>query len=230
MAKFIYRMQNILNLQTKLENEAKIQLTMANNALRVEQEKLEKIYRDIEGYEDRIRSFNGGVLDVQELKRCNDAIAVKKIEAKEQKGRFIYLFSDDGFNYYLDSVSSCRTTPPSGSAKLLEVWIKLLPLGLAPETEVVIDQTYYLQHYMLWPDREQIMFLAELEVEGRPDNNIKERPFDGRNWEKLVPGSLEDNIYRECMKYRSSLKKRGPQKKTTSKIGDVLEDTFHISL
>lgn len=86
MAKFIYRMQNILNLQTKLENEAKIQLTMANNALRVEQEKLEKIYRDIEGYEDRIRSFNGGVLDVQELKRCNDAIAVKKIEAKEQKG------------------------------------------------------------------------------------------------------------------------------------------------
>ena len=158
------------------------------------------------------------------------AAAADNDEDKEQKGRFIYLFSDDGFNYYLDSVSSCRTTPPSGSAKLLEVWIKLLPLGLAPETEVVIDQTYFLQHYMLWPDREQIMFLSELEVEGRPDNYIKERPFDGRNWEKLVPGSLEDNIYRECMKYRSSLKKRGPQKKTTSKIGDVLEDTFHISL
>ena len=158
------------------------------------------------------------------------AAAADNDEDKEQKGRFIYLFSDDGFNYYLDSVSSCRTTPPSGSAKLLEVWIKLLPLGLAPETEVVIDQTYFLQHYMLWPDREQIMFLSELEVEGRPDNYIKERPFDGRNWEKLVPGSLEDNIYRECMKYRSSLKKRGPQTKTTSKIGDVLEDTFHISL
>lgn len=158
------------------------------------------------------------------------AAAADNDEDMEQKSRFIYLFSDDGFNYYLDSVSSCRTTPPSGSAKLLEVWIKLLPLGLAPETEVVIDQTYFLQHYMLWPDREQIMFLSELEVEGRPDNYIKERPFDGRNWEKLVPGSLEDNIYRECMKYRSSLKKRGPQKKTTSKIGDVLEDTFHISL
>ena len=158
------------------------------------------------------------------------AAAADNDEDKEQKGRFIYLFSDDGFNYYLDSFSSCRTTPPSGSAKLLEVWIKLLPLGLAPETEVVTGQTYFLQHYMLWPDREQIMFLSELEVEGRPDNNIKERPFDGRNWEKLVPGSLEDNIYRECMKYRSSLKKRGPKKKATSAIGDVLEDTFRISL
>ena len=158
------------------------------------------------------------------------AAAADNDEDKEQKGRFIYLFSDDGFNYYLDSFSSCRTTPPSGSAKLLEVWIKLLPLGLSPETEVVTGQTYFLQHYMLWPDREQIMFLSELEVEGRPDNNIKERPFDGRNWEKLVPGSLEDNIYRECMKYRSSLKKRGPKKKATSAIGDVLEDTFRISL
>lgn len=158
------------------------------------------------------------------------AAAADKDDDKEKQSRFIYLFSDDGFNYYLDSVSSCRTTPPAGSEKLLDIWVKLLPIGLAPETEVLSGQTYYLQHYLLRPDREQIMFLSELEVDGRPDNNIKERPFDGRNWEKLVPGSLEDNIYRECIKYRSSLKKRGPKKKTTSKIGDVLEDTFRISL
>lgn len=85
MAKFIYRMENILNLQTKLENEAKIRLTMANNILRKEQQKLRRIYKDIEGYEDRIRAYSMAVLDVQELKRCNDAIAIKKMESEEQK-------------------------------------------------------------------------------------------------------------------------------------------------
>ena len=78
MAKFIYRMENILNLQTKLEDEAKIQLTMANNILK-------RITKDIETYEDEIRGYSMSVLDVQELKRCNDAIAVKKMEAEEQK-------------------------------------------------------------------------------------------------------------------------------------------------
>lgn len=85
MAKFVYKMENILNLKTKLEDEARIQLTLANNLLKAEQQKLEVIYEDIVSYEERIRGFSGGVLDVLELKRCNDAIAVKKIEAQEQK-------------------------------------------------------------------------------------------------------------------------------------------------
>ena len=85
MAKFIYRMENILNLQTKLEDEAKIQLTMANNILRNEQQKLKRINKYIETYEDETSGYSMSVLDVQELKRCNDAIAVKKMEAEEQK-------------------------------------------------------------------------------------------------------------------------------------------------
>ncbi|MFQ9934394.1 MAG: hypothetical protein ACLRVQ_08205 [Lachnospiraceae bacterium] len=85
MAKFIYRMENILSLQIKLENEAKIQLTLANNILRIEQEKLRAIYDDIEEYEEKIRNFKNQVLNIKELKRCNDAIAIKKMEAEEKK-------------------------------------------------------------------------------------------------------------------------------------------------
>ena len=158
------------------------------------------------------------------------AAAAERDEEDEDQKRFAYLFSDDGFNYYLDKVSSCRTTPPAGSEKLLDVWVKILPIGVAPETEVLTDQKYYLQHYLLRPNKEQIMFISELEVEGRPDNNIQERPFDSRHWEKLVPGSLEDNIYRECLKYRSKLKKRGEKKKASSTIGDFLDDTFRIAI
>lgn len=157
------------------------------------------------------------------------AVAAAKKEKKAPK-RFIYLFSDDGFNYYLDKMASCRTTPPAGFDELVEVWVKLLPLGLAPETEVADGQTYYLQHYMLWPEKEKIMFLSELEIDGRPDNNIKERPFDGHNWERLIPGSLEDNIYRNCIKYQSKLRKAGKKKGTSATINDFLENTLRISL
>lgn len=87
MAKFIYRMENILKLQMKLEDEAKIQLTIANNVLRTEEQKLADIYNDIAGYEAEIRSYSNEVLDVLELKRCNDAIAIKKMETEEQKKR-----------------------------------------------------------------------------------------------------------------------------------------------
>lgn len=85
MAKFIYRMENILNLQMKMENEAKIQLALANNRLREEEKKLEKIYMEISAYENEIRGLAEKKLDVLELKRLNDAIAVKKMEEKDQK-------------------------------------------------------------------------------------------------------------------------------------------------
>lgn len=85
MAKFIYRMQNILSLYMKLEDEAKIKLALANNQLRQEEERLESIFLDIAQYEDSIRDFKNKKLDVLELKRCNDAIVVKKMEADNQR-------------------------------------------------------------------------------------------------------------------------------------------------
>lgn len=154
----------------------------------------------------------------------------KEKEEKKKLAHYLYLFSDDGFNYYLDSEVSCHTYPPVGYEKLLDVWIKILPIGVAPDTEVLSDQTYYLQHYLLCPRKTQIMFLSELEVDGRPDNDIQERPYDTRNWENMIPGSLEENIYRECMKRQSKLNQRGDKKTVTRTVGDILEDTFRISL
>lgn len=154
----------------------------------------------------------------------------EKQKEKQRQAHYIYLFSDDGFNYYLDGEISCHTYPPVGYEKLIDVWIKVLPIGVAPETEVLSDQAYYLQHYLLYPKKDQIMFLSELEVDGRPDNDIQERPYDTRNWENLIPGSLEENIYRECMKRQKKLKQRGDKKSAVKTAGDFLEDTFRISL
>lgn len=155
---------------------------------------------------------------------------MREKEEKQNQANYIYLFSDDSFNYYLDGRVSCRTYPPVGYEKLMDAWIKILPIGVAPETEVLADRIYYLQHYLLQPKQNRIMFLSELEVEGRPANDIQERPYNPKNWENLIPGSLEENIYRECMKHQNKLGERGNKKSAVKTAGEFLEDTLGISL
>lgn len=85
MAKFVYRMQNILEIKYKLETQAKTAYAEANNKLNDELLKLDSIYDDINTYEDEMREMNHGKLDVNKLKWCSQAVEIKKIEAEQQK-------------------------------------------------------------------------------------------------------------------------------------------------
>lgn len=85
MAKFVYKMQNILEIKYKLETQAKTAYAEANNRLNDELFKLQSIYDDINKYEDEIRELNSGTLDVRRLRWCHEAIEIKKIEAEKQK-------------------------------------------------------------------------------------------------------------------------------------------------
>lgn len=85
MAKFIYKMQNILDIKYKLETQAKTFYAQANNRLRQEEFKLEGIYDDIKRYEDEIRQKSENVINIDELKWCANAIQIKKLEAERQK-------------------------------------------------------------------------------------------------------------------------------------------------
>jgi hypothetical protein len=105
------------------------------------------------------------------------------------------------------------------------VWIRLLKV--APDEEYSYPQKYYLEHYYLRPDKQQIQFLSELEVAGRPDNAIKERAYSVHNWENIVSGSLEDEIYHKVM---AVMKKKNQFWPAHTSVRDVLEDIFRISL
>ena len=87
MAKFVYRMQNILDLKLKLEEQAKISFSLANAALREEEHKLEIIYEEMHMYEQKLKDAGTGSIDIMEMKRCSEAIEIKKQHAKEQQNR-----------------------------------------------------------------------------------------------------------------------------------------------
>ena len=68
------------------------------------------------------------------------------------------------------------------------------------DVKVLSSQAYVLEHYYLRPKTKQVQFLCELEVFGRPQNTINERAYDYKNWESLVPGSVESAIYNATIK------------------------------
>ena len=69
----------------------------------------------------------------------------KKQETKE-KQRYIYLFEDNGFVYYLDNQNvKWKPIPYSETEEILDIWIKLIKV--APDEEYSYPQKYFLEHY-----------------------------------------------------------------------------------
>jgi len=87
MAKFIYRMQSILDIKIKLETQAKMQFAGAKHALDVEEEKLENLKRRREGYFEEARSLRNNSLNVKQLRDNKTAIQTMDNFIEEQKGQ-----------------------------------------------------------------------------------------------------------------------------------------------
>lgn len=79
MAKFVYRMQNILDIKYKLENQAKIAYSQANAALREEEKKLAALLEQKRGYELHARELVEGRIDLTELGISKKAIETMKV-------------------------------------------------------------------------------------------------------------------------------------------------------
>jgi hypothetical protein len=163
----------------------------------------------------------------------------KKVDAGDDHNilneaqRFKYLLQEGGYIYYLDKESARWVNCPHSSDQMLEIWVKLVDMNesgtASSDNGYSYSNHYYLEHYYVRPDKEQIQFLSELEVTGRPSNAITERPYSEANWEKLVPGSIEDEIYRSVVKNVESLPKKNDAGEKSS-VRDAIEEYLRISL
>lgn len=85
MAKFYYRMQNILDIKYKLEEQAKQEFAQAQARYQQEQRKLFAIQKRREQYLDEMRRQASNRLNVLELERCNQAIEILDEQIRMQK-------------------------------------------------------------------------------------------------------------------------------------------------
>ena len=85
MAKFFYKMQNILDIKEKLETQAKNEYAVANAALAEEEEKLKALEERRQQYEERLAKLYMDDLDIKEISETADAIEILKYHKKLQE-------------------------------------------------------------------------------------------------------------------------------------------------
>lgn len=85
MAKFIYKLQNILGIKIKLEDQAKSAYSAAKVKLDLEEEKLAQIEKKRDAYEEELRGCMVSGLNIINIKRCEDAIEITKYAIALQK-------------------------------------------------------------------------------------------------------------------------------------------------
>lgn len=90
MAKFIYRMQSILNIKEKLEEQARMDFAQANMRLAAEEEKLQQLEDRKAFYEDKARQLQKDSLKVMDIlenqnaiERMKEFIAAQQLEVKK---------------------------------------------------------------------------------------------------------------------------------------------------
>ena len=84
MAKFVYRMQNILELKKKIEEQEKANFGMATARFNEEQRKLRELMIRQAGYERQLKELSVGNIDIKEIKTCKNAISSMKVALRDQ--------------------------------------------------------------------------------------------------------------------------------------------------
>lgn len=85
MAKFNYRMQSILDLKLKLEDQERSNYGLANLRLREEEEKLQQLAIRRAGYEKQGRELRtSGAIDIVELETNRRAVEAMKVLIRAQ--------------------------------------------------------------------------------------------------------------------------------------------------
>lgn len=84
MAKFIYRMQNILDIKNKLEVQARNSYAAARVRLSQEEEKLDSLFAQKKAYEDAYRQQLYGNINIVQINICKNAIELSKNMIKKQ--------------------------------------------------------------------------------------------------------------------------------------------------
>jgi flagellar FliJ protein len=85
LARFSFRLQNILNLKARLEEQQKNVFAAARKRLDDEEEKLNILYKRLEGYEEEGRDLRKEALPVFEIIENESAISRMKDFIEDQK-------------------------------------------------------------------------------------------------------------------------------------------------
>lgn len=84
MAKFNYKLQSVLEIKRKLENQEKIEYGLASAKVQEERDKLQAMMLQKAGYDKQARTLVRGKINVLEMNTCRKAIETMKSRIRTQ--------------------------------------------------------------------------------------------------------------------------------------------------
>jgi len=84
VAKFLYKLQNILSIKVSLETQSKTAYAEASNKLDIEETNLNNLLQKRLEYEEQCRQLSKAILDIPSIQRCNRAMDITKELIKKQ--------------------------------------------------------------------------------------------------------------------------------------------------
>ncbi len=144
MAKFKYRMQNILNLKEKIEAQEKIAFSLANQRLLEEQEKLSQLMIRKADYENQLKEMTQGTLSIRDIKICKESINAMKSKIRDQLIEISKAQREvEIARRRLDEVMKERKTHEKLREKAFEEFKKELLAEESKETDQLVSFTYH---------------------------------------------------------------------------------------
>lgn len=143
MAKFFYRMQNILNIKYKLEEQAKQEFSQAQNLYQQELDRLQGYKRKKLSYMEEMREHAKERLDLLELERCNQAVLIMDRRIAEQNDVVFRAMAEvDRARVKLNEIMQERKTHEKLKEHQFEAFLQELNVEEMKE----IDQLVSYQH------------------------------------------------------------------------------------
>ncbi len=144
MAKFVYRMQNILELTEKLEAQEKINFGIAQQAVNDEQDKLKELLAKRTEYDKLHEDLVKGDIDFLKLKQCEQAITIMKVKIRDQMLELQKAQRNlERARKKLDEVMKDRKTHENLRDKAFEEFKKELAAEESKATDELVSYTYH---------------------------------------------------------------------------------------
>ncbi len=137
MARFRYRMQNILDIKEKLESQEKAAYGLAAAALEEEQAKLSVLLRKKMDLDVQLKKLNTGHLDIKEINHCKNYINTTKSLIRDQMVKVHTAQRNlENARKRLEAVRKDRKTHENLKEKAFEEF----KLELAAEERLAVDE------------------------------------------------------------------------------------------
>lgn len=143
MAKFKYRMQNILDIKLKLEAQAKIAYGLANQKYLEEQKKLQELLVRRAGYDRALKNLMVGTIDVQKVAHARaDVNAIKTMVRRQMMSVHKAEIELDNARKALNEVMQERKIQEKLREKALEQFKEEIKAAEGKEIDELVSFTY----------------------------------------------------------------------------------------